>query len=187
MDQVIPRKAPELLETKRLHLRRPQHSDAQAVFRSYAGDDAVTRYLIWPTHQHVSDSYAFVEWADNEWATWPAGPYLVFERDGRSKKVIGSVGLSFRESARTNVGYAFARSAWGHGYATEALSAMIDLAESLGLDELEAYCHIDHAASARVLEKCDFMRQELLPNYFVFPNIDPSQHFDVLRYLRRIG
>ena len=75
-------RAPETIETDRLLLRRPKQSDAQAVFHRYASDRDVTRYLSWPTHRNVADTLAFLSWSDAEWDRWPAGPYLVLERNG---------------------------------------------------------------------------------------------------------
>ena len=78
-------KASEIIETERLILRRPNQSDAQAVFHRYASDREVTRYLSWPTHRSVADTLAFLAMSDDEWQRWPAGPYLVLTRDNNSK------------------------------------------------------------------------------------------------------
>ncbi len=42
------------LETKRLVLRRLAVSDAEAMFRNWASDPEVTRFLTWPTHTDVN-------------------------------------------------------------------------------------------------------------------------------------
>jgi RimJ/RimL family protein N-acetyltransferase len=79
-------------------------------------------------------------------------------------------------------GYVFARDAWGQGYATESLQAMVDLAPSCGVRRLYAICHVDHAASARVLEKCGFARETVLKRHTHFPNLAPGEPADVLSY-----
>ena len=56
-------------------------------------------------------------------------------------------------------GYVLAKEAWGFGYATEALSAIVCLGDVLEIGELFALCHRDHRASHRVLEKCGFACQ----------------------------
>lgn len=38
------------LETKRLILRRLTEADADAMYRNWASDPEVTRFLTWPTH-----------------------------------------------------------------------------------------------------------------------------------------
>jgi RimJ/RimL family protein N-acetyltransferase len=78
----------------------------------------------------------------------------------------------------------FARDAWGQGYATEALSAIVPLARDLGIRRLYALCHPGHAASVRVLEKCGFVHESVLAQHAVFPNLGSGQREDCLRYLR---
>lgn len=178
-------KAPESIETERLLLRRPLHSDAQNVFRSYAGDPVATRYLSWPTHRSVADTYAFLEWSDAEWKRWPAGPYLVFAKGVHQRKVVGSTGLCFASPERASTGYAFTQSVWGRGLATEALSAMVGVARGLALKELEALCHAEHQASAHVLEKCGFVLQSRQERHTLFPNLMPGVRADTLLYTLR--
>ena len=171
----------ELIETARLTLRKPLASDAEAIFAVYASDPEVTRYLSWPTHRSVDDTHAFLAWSDAEWALWPAGPYLVFLRpDGR---LLGSTGLSFKSQEWAVTGYAFARSEWGHGYATESLQAMVDLARDLGIRRLESICHVDHRPSAHVMEKCGFQALGVRPGDTEFPNLAPGGKSDVLSYV----
>lgn len=72
--------------------------------------------------------------------------------------------------------------AWGFGYATEALSAMRDLAGRLSVERLYALCHPEHRSSARVLEKCGFLCEGTLHAYAEFPNLLPGVPADVLCY-----
>ena len=178
-------KAAETIETERLLLRRPKQSDAQAVFQRYASDREVTRYLSWPTHRSVADTLAFLAMSDEEWRRWPAGPYLVMMRDnGPMGTLVGSTGLFYKSPTRAVTGYVFAKNAWGQGYATEALLAMVDIAQQTGVERLEAICHAEHRPSAHVLEKCGFTREEVRREHFVFPNLKPQKKSDVFSYVR---
>src|SRR5580700_7133154 len=163
----------EILQTARLLLRRPTLAEAGAIFERYAGDPVVTRYLSWPTHRSLADTHAFLAWSDAEWGRGPAGSYLVFSR--KDNGLLGGTGLSFQSPTSAVTGYVLARDAWGRGYATESLQAMVDLARELGVKRLEAICHIDHRASARVLEKCGFQLEEILRKQTEFPNLSPRQ------------
>ena len=49
------------LETDRLVLRRFTVDDAETVFKNWASDDEVTRYLTWPTHKSIDVSRGFME------------------------------------------------------------------------------------------------------------------------------
>lgn len=177
-------KASETIETERLLLRRPKKSDAQAVFHRYASDREVTRYLSWPTHRSVADTLAFLAMSDEEWKRWPAGPYLVLTRgNGTNATLVGSTGLFYKSPIRAVTGYVFAQDAWGQGYATEALLAMVDVAQKTGVQRLEAICHAGHSPSAHVLEKCGFTREEVRREHFVFPNLKPQKKSDVFSYI----
>jgi RimJ/RimL family protein N-acetyltransferase len=174
------KKAPSLLESARLTYRRPTTADAPAIFDRYASDPEATRYMAWPVHRTINDTYAFLTFSDSEWRRWPAGPFVI--RAHGDDTVLGSTGFAFEAPDRAITGYIFARDAWGRGYATEALQTMVELAPTLGIRVLTASCHAGHAASARVLEKCGFVREGLLPRHMVFPNVDSREPLDVLAY-----
>ena len=171
--------APELIETARLLLRRPTADDARSIFERYASVQDVTRYLAWPRHQSITDTEAFIDFSDIEWQLHGCGPYLVLALD--SGVLLGATGLSVAGN-EAETGYVFARDAWGHGYATETLRAMLDVARSIRLEALYAQCHPDHAASIHVLEKCGFRLEHRSPAAHVFPNLGPSKQ-DVLTYI----
>jgi [ribosomal protein S5]-alanine N-acetyltransferase len=174
--------APERLETDRLVLRKPKSADADAIFSRYASDAGVTKFLSWPTHRSIEDTRAFLRFSAEEWSRWPAGPLLIESREGN--RLLGSTGLAFETPSQAATGYVFARDAWGFGYATEALGAVVRLARELGVRRLYALCHPDHAPSQHVLEKCGFMREGLRPRHSEFPNLRPGEPADVLCYAR---
>jgi len=168
------------IETARLLLRRPLESDAEAIFGRYAADPEVTKYLGWKQHGSAADTRTFLAWSDAEWQRWPAGPLLVRARDGGA--LLGSTGLAFETPLRASTGFLFAKDSWGKGHATEALSAMTTLARTLGVRRLQAFCHPEHKASCKVLERCGFEREGLLRRYMPFPNLGGSEPGDVLCY-----
>jgi [ribosomal protein S5]-alanine N-acetyltransferase len=172
--------APEMLETARLVLRRPLETDIEEIYNRFAGDPEVTRMMGWRRHESLADTQAFLAFSDAEWARWHAGPLLVRSRtDG---VLLGSTGLSFETPYRAQTGYVFAKDAWGMGYATEALRAMVDLAGRLNVRRLYAICHTGNTASSRVLEKCGFTREGILRSHSEFPNLEPGQPCDVFCY-----
>jgi len=176
--------APERVETDRLVLRRPTRADVDAIFTRYASDPEVTRFLSWPRHTVIDHTVTFLEFSDLHWQQWPAGPYLVESRS--TGAVLGGTGLGFETQDRASTGYVLARDAWGYGYATEALRAMIPIAAAVGVQYVYALCHPEHDRSRRVLQKCGFKRETLPPRYSEFPNLRPGEPIEVLCYARNL-
>jgi ribosomal-protein-alanine N-acetyltransferase len=169
----------ERVVTSRLLLRKPLSADAEAIYSRYASDSEVTRYLGWPTHESIEDTLAFIGFSDQEWSKWPAGPYLVeLLADG---KLIGSTGLTFESHDRALTGYVFAKDAWGYGYATEALQAMVSLSKELKVRYLHGLCHPENIASRRVMEKCGFKLEREPHKFGEFPNLEDGVKGRALR------
>ncbi len=171
-------KAPTQINTERLSLKKPDATDAEAIFERYAGDPRVGRFLAWPIHASLDDTRLFLNFSEAQWTEWPAGPYLVF-CDGT---LIGSTGLAFETRARASTGYVLAVDAWGHGYATECVQAMKSLATDLGVKRLYAGVHPDHRPSAHVLEKAGFRDDGIAEACCEFPNQAPGLLQDVRLY-----
>jgi len=171
---------PECIETLRLILRRPVAGDAQAIFDRYANDPEVTRFLSWPRHRTVEDSVAFIGFSDSAWSGGHGGPYLIESR--KTGVVLGGAGFIFEEPEIISVGYVLAKDAWGHGYATEALSALVGAAENMRCSRLVAYCHPAHKATIRVLEKCGFTLETGHEIRAAFPNLGDGDRLDLLCY-----
>jgi RimJ/RimL family protein N-acetyltransferase len=81
---------------------------------------------------------------------------LIFERGTGAPQLVGSCGLGRRPSGAVEMGYWIARASWGRGYATEACTALVEIARTLGLASLEGSHFLDNPGSARVLEKLGF-------------------------------
>jgi ribosomal-protein-alanine N-acetyltransferase len=175
-------KAPERIETARLVLRRPRPDDAAAIFARYASVPEVTHYMSFARHVAIEQTRAFLDFCDDEWRRWPAGAYLIEHRaDGR---LLGGTGLGFESPWCASTGYLLAPDAWGQGFASEALAAMVALARDAGVVRLYAVCHVDHAASRRVLEKAGFAHEGVLRRSTLFPNLGAGGPHDAHCYAR---
>ena len=173
------KRASLVVTTSRLVLRKPAPDDAGAMFERYARDRETLKYMSWAAHESIEDTRAFLEVSEKEWRTWPAGPYVILRaRDGL---LLGGTGFFFEMPEQASTGYVLARDAWGKGYATEALVAIVQIARALGVRRLSAACHADHRASARVLEKAGFALEASLKSNQVFPNLGPAPQ-DVFVY-----
>ncbi len=171
--------APERIETSRLVLRKPTLADAEAVFSRYASDPQVTRFMSWRRHRSIDDTLAFLNFSNVEWEKWPAGPYLIESTEG----LLGSTGLSFENLALAETGYVLAVDAWGRGYATEALNAVVSIAQRLRV-QLHAHCHPENVPSANVLRKCGFIQDRAPRLSMSFPNLNSGETLDCPHYIR---
>jgi RimJ/RimL family protein N-acetyltransferase len=138
--------------TPRLLLRPGFPEDAPALAAAMS-DAAIARNLaVVPWPYSLRDAEAFL--------ASPRDPILpsllIFERTGGAPELVGSCGLGRRPSGAVEMGYWIARSHWGRGLGTEACRALVDIARTLELRQLEASHFIDNSASARVLDKLGF-------------------------------
>ena len=168
-----------MIRTARLTLRAPTAADAADIFATYAGDPEVTRYMGWPRHQQLAATHGFLTFALDEWSRHGIGTLLI-ELDG---VLVGSTGLHVDtdQPGTVDTGYILGRAHWGRGFATEACTAMVELARSRGDRRIASYCHAEHAPSARVLEKAGLILEARLPAHMVFPNLSPALQ-DVLQF-----
>lgn len=166
----------------------PQPAEAAEIFERYAADPEVTRYLGWATHRSVADTEGFIGFSSSQWERDGLGPYLIRSRE--TGVLLGSTGLGLANSGQSGdghralTGYVLSRDAWGRGFATESLRAMVDIARKIGIVSLSALCHPEHRASVRVLEKCDFARDLRWTKPIVFPNLPDTKPQDVWCYTR---
>lgn len=155
------------IRTERLVLRASTMDDLDDHWRMYS-DPAVVRYL----YQEVMDRDQAADHlrerllpglpAEGEWRNWAV------EHDGC---FVGDVGLRLVSVAhqQCEIGYVFLPEAAGHGYATEAAAAVVDIA----FDELHAHRvagHLDarNEASARVLQRLGMrLEAHLRENEFI--------------------
>jgi RimJ/RimL family protein N-acetyltransferase len=138
--------------TPRLLLRPGFPEDAPALAAAIA-DEAIVRNLVvvpWPYSLRDAEAYL----ASPRDPVLPS--LLIYERTDGEPVLVGSCGLGRRPSGMVEMGYWISRPYWGRGIATEACRALIDIARTLGLAQLEGSHFVDNPASGRVLEKLGF-------------------------------
>jgi ribosomal-protein-alanine N-acetyltransferase len=160
---------PNEIQTKRLRLHRPVEADAEEIFARYATDPEVTRYLSFEPHRSLDDTLAFLRKTALRRQEDKGHEWLI--RSRVSDQLLGSIGWG-RCECRVQFGYCLARDAWGHGYATEAASEIVNVAlAEPTIWRVEATCDTEHVASARVLEKAGLTFEGTLRRYTVLPNL----------------
>jgi RimJ/RimL family protein N-acetyltransferase len=163
--------------TPRLLLRPGFPEDARALALAISDEAIVRNLAVVPWPYTLRDAISFL--------ASPRDPVLpslcILQRTGASPRLIGTCGLGRRPSGAVEVGYWITRPAWGHGFATEAVSALIDIARALRLTSVEGSHFIDNPASARVLEKLGFR-----PTGIVAPRMSCARGEEVPAQLMRL-
>ncbi len=143
------------ITTARLLLRRPVLADIESFFTIHS-DPATNQFNpAGPLTDRAQAEAVFDVWL-RHWKHHGYGQWAIATRH-EPERIIGFGGVAQRlygEVERLNLGYRFATSAWGKGYATELAQTTLRYA----LDELEqprvfAIVRPTHRASIRVLEK----------------------------------
>ena len=143
------------LQTERLILRRFLPADAEAMYRNWASDPEVTRFLTWPPHANVNVS----RWVVNDWIShykekdfyqWAMVPKELGEPIG----TISVVAYDDR-MGKIEVGYCIGKQWWHRGYMTEALGAVIHFFfEEVGSNRVQACHDTNNPNSGLVMRKC---------------------------------
>ncbi|KAF3481087.1 uncharacterized protein GIQ15_03846 [Arthroderma uncinatum] len=118
----------------------------------------------------------------------PASELEEIQRDApddsplRTCGMIGSMG-SWSADPVPELGYIFHQSAWGRGFATEALSAFLQVfwANKPQFDTLEAYSDPENMGSVKVLVKCGFIEVERQSGNYELPWMTPPKR-DLIRF-----
>jgi len=138
--------------TDRLLLRPGWAEDAPALAQAICDEMIVRNLATAPWPYRLRDAEAFLAQPRD-----PALPsFLIFERTRGALQLVGACGLGRRPSGAVEMGYWIARGHWGQGFATEASTALVEIARTLRLDRLEASHFLDNPASGRVLDKLGF-------------------------------
>jgi ribosomal-protein-alanine N-acetyltransferase len=163
-------KPSERVETNRLILRKPVLEDAETIFRIYASDPEVTRYVMWRPHASVDQTLEFLKGCVAAWEGDRRFPYVITLKGMDSP--IGMVDFHLSGSFTIGIGYVIGRAYWGNGYVPEAVRAVVDRALSQpSIYRVCASCDVENTASARVMEKVGMQREGIMRRYMIHPNI----------------
>jgi RimJ/RimL family protein N-acetyltransferase len=136
------------IETERLLIRPFAPEDMPALVSMY-GDAEVMRYIPYGVLDEagvarVLERYTKIE-AEHGFTIWAV-------LDRATGAFLGDAGFTAHDPTREpEAGWSLVRSAWGHGYATEAAAACLDAAFAhLDAERVLAMVDVENEASARV-------------------------------------
>jgi RimJ/RimL family protein N-acetyltransferase len=148
-----------MIETGRLVLRHWMDTD-RAPFAALNADPEVVRYFRGPLDRTASD--AFIDRIEAGCDTLGYGLWAVEVRS--TQAFIGFTGLALQTfkahfSPAVEIGWRLTRSAWGHGYASEAARAALTYGFAVaGLDEIVASATRTNERSRAVMDRIGMTR-----------------------------
>lgn len=160
-----------VIETDRLQLREFVLEDSSAL-SAVLGDAEVMKFG--PGIQSLQEIQYWLADAINQYKLRGFGPWAVTRKD--SETLLGYCGLFYfadlAGSKEIEIGYRFARSQWGHGYATEAAAAVREHAfNQLRIARLVAMIDPGNTASLRVAEKLGMhYKKEIMLEGYTHPD-----------------
>ena len=148
-------KGTQTIETTRLILRRAVREDAEPMFRNWASDPEVTKFLTWATHENVEAAYQILD----QWAIEYEKPnyyqWMIVLKD--LGEPIGSISV-VRQNDRVEeaeIGYCIGSRWWHRGIMSETLAAVIDyLFAEVGMNRVAARHDPNNPHSGGVMRKC---------------------------------
>lgn len=146
----------EYIETERLILRRLVESDAEAMYKNWASDKEVTKFLMWQPHEDISVTEEILkEWISNyskldfyQWA-------IVLKENG--DEPIGTISVVSHDDTvgKVHIGYCIGKKWWNMGVTSEALKNVMDfLFNKVGVNRIEARHDPINKNSGEVMKKC---------------------------------
>lgn len=140
------------LETERLILRPFREDDAEDMFYGWAGDDEVTKYLTWNTHENIDTTkYVLNLWL-NEYEKPETVRFAIELKNEHT--LIGGIDVVEYEDGNPVIGYVISRKYWNNGYMTEACKCVLNYLFSKGYTEVKIDALVENIGSNRVIQKC---------------------------------
>ncbi len=144
------------IETDRLILRRYVIEDADAMYKNWASDSEVTKFLTWQPHSSVEVSRGIIEnwlkkYSDKKYYQWA----IVLKANGNEP--IGDISVVHmnEDISMVHIGYCLGRAWWRRGIMSEALKAVMDfMFDTVEVNRVESRHDPMNPNSGKVMQKC---------------------------------
>lgn len=144
------------IETERLILRRFKMEDAEAMYKNWASDAEVTKFLTWPLHSsNEVTKKVLQDWINNyekddfyQWA-------IILKENG--EEPIGTISVVDKDEEvnMVHIGYCIGTKWWNRGVTSEALMAIIKFfIKEVGVNRVESRHDPNNPNSGKVMMKC---------------------------------
>lgn len=144
------------IETDRLILRRYKIEDADAMYKNWASDSEVTKFLTWQPHSSVEVSRGIIEnwlkeYSDEKYYQW-----AIVLKDNGNEPIGGISVVHMNEDiSMVHIGYCLGRAWWRRGIMSEALKAVTDfMFDTVEVNRVESRHDPRNPNSGKVMQKC---------------------------------
>ena len=144
------------IETDRLILRRYVIEDADAMYKNWASDSEVTKFLTWQPHSSVDVSRSIIEdwlkeYSDEKYYHW-----AIVLKDNGNEPIGGISAVQMNEDiSMVHIGYCLGRAWWRRGIMSEALKAVMDfMFDTVEVNRVESRHDPMSPNSGKVMQKC---------------------------------
>ena len=151
------------IETDRLILRRFKNEDSKNMFKNWASDPEVTKYLTWPAHSDIGiTEFILSDWINSyekeDFYNWAIELKEIGEVIGN----ISSVGNN-DTIMKVHIGYCIGKEWWNKGIMSEALKAVIDyFFTEVEVNRVESRHDVNNPGSGKVMQKCGMIYEGTL-------------------------
>lgn len=160
-------KGSKTIETDRLILRQYRSTDAELMFKNWASDREVTKFLTWNAHRSISDTEAIINLWVSEYNELSRYNWIIILKE--TGEPIGSIDVVhiYGNTDTAEIGYCIGQNQWGKGIMTEAFKAVIKyLFEEIGFNQIRAAHAVKNPASGKVMEKCGLRFEGTFRQFF---------------------
>ena len=154
------------LETERLVLRRFIAEDSAAMYRNWASDEEVTKYLTWPAHSNPELSRRILEDWVNSYSNESYYQWAIELKE--LGEPVGSISVVHmnEDVSMAQIGYCIGKRWWHMGITSEALRAVMDfLFDVVDVNRIEAVHDPRNPNSSKVMEKCGMKYEGTLRSF----------------------
>ena len=172
-----------LIETERLLLREFRYSDTESMMRNWISDDEVQAMYGEPSYKTKEEVISLLDEYIGRNQSGYYYRWAVIEKE--SEECIGQIAyfLVSSDNRFAEIEYCIGKAFQHKGYATEATKAVINYGfDRIGLNKVQICVRPSNIASFKVIEKCGFMKDGILRQYFFMNGAyEDRMYFSILR------
>ncbi len=144
------------LETERLILRKYVYEDAEAMYKNWASDEEVTKYLTWEPHSSIKISQNIIQNWINEYSNDNFYHWAITLKNDPNNPIGDISVVHMNENvSMAHIGYCIGKAWWHKGITFEALNAVMNfLFDVVDVQRIESRHDSNNPNSGKVMKKC---------------------------------